>query len=145
MKAKKKEDAPATKAKTPRKSRPKSTTSAESHLEQRFRRIWAIVAADLPLEAQKKNVVTGRRYVYDFCIPCADVLIEVNGGTFAKGNSGHSSGTGIARDADKVNQAQIYGYDIFVLTVDKLTTEYITEIAEYCRAKGYFDERELNH
>lgn len=116
------------------KKQPKTITN-ESHLEQRFRRIWAVVAADLELVAQKKGVVAGRRFVYDFCVPSANVLIECNGGTWARGNSGHSSGTGIARDAEKVNQAQIYGYNIFVLTIDKLTTEYIASVAEYCREK----------
>lgn len=112
-----------------------SEAQNESHLEHRFRSIWALVAADLPLESQKKNVVPGRRFVYDFYIPDAGVLVECNGGTWARGNSGHSSGSGIARDAEKVNQAQVNGYNIFVLTNDKLTTEYLANIANFCRDK----------
>lgn len=105
----------------------------ESSLEKSFRSIWGIVAADLPLEAQKENIVTGRQYVYDFFVPSADVLIECNGGEWMRGNSGHSSGQGIQRDADKVNQAQRYGYNIFVITKEKLTVEYIGWIANFCR------------
>lgn len=113
----------------------KAEAIKESHLERRFRTLWGIVAADLPLEAQVKNIVPGRRYVYDFGVLDKLVLIECNGGTHMRGKSGHSSGAGIARDADKVNQAQVNGYNIFVLTNDKLTTEYLSMLAEYCRTK----------
>jgi very-short-patch-repair endonuclease len=107
----------------------------ESHLERRFRNIWSVVAADLPLESQKKGVVPGRRFIYDFYVPDAGVLIECNGGVWARGQSGHSSGTGIQRDAEKTNAAQINGYAIFVFTPDKLTTEYVSNVAEFCRAR----------
>lgn len=83
---------------------------------------------------QKKNVVPGRRFIYDFEIVGKNVLIECQGGVFSRGNSGHSSGTGIQRDAEKVNRAQMNGYTIFVLTPEKITIPYLTEIAEFCRS-----------
>lgn len=110
-------------------------TINESHLERRFKSIWESVAPELTLVEQKKGVVAGRRFVYDFLVLDAGVLVECNGGTWARGNSGHSSGSGIARDAEKVNQAQIFGYNIFVLTVDKLTKDYVENIANFCRDK----------
>ena len=120
---------------TTKKQCTKDEAIKESHLERRFRSIWAIVAADLPLQSQKKEVVPGRRFVYDFFVPDAGVLIECNGGVWAKGQSGHSSGAGIQRDAEKINAAQINGYAIFVFTPDKLTTEYISNVADFCREK----------
>lgn len=107
----------------------------ESHLERRFRSIWNVVAADLPIVPQKKNVVPGRRYAYDFCQEETMVLFEIQGGIYAKGKSGHSSGTGIMRDADKVNLGQINGYNTFVITPEKLTVEYLSMVARYVRTK----------
>jgi very-short-patch-repair endonuclease len=107
----------------------------ESHLERRFRNLWAVLAADLPLESQKKHVVPGRRYVYDFCLPSHKVLFEINGGEYMRGKSGHSSASGIQRDADKCNQGQIQGYDVFMLNSCHLTVEYVGMLARYIREK----------
>lgn len=46
---------------------------------------------------------TERNYRIDYAIPSHRVAIEVQGGIWAKGNSGHSSGKGIRRDMDKAN------------------------------------------
>jgi hypothetical protein len=110
------------------------TIKEESHLETRFKNIWALVAADLPIIHQKKHVIPGRRFVYDFEIIGKNVLVECQGGIFSRGNSGHSSGVGIQNDAEKVNRAQLNGYHIFQLTPEKLTVSYLTEIAEFCRS-----------
>ncbi len=56
-----------------------------------------------------------RLYRFDYAIPELKIGIEVNGGVWAKGNSGHSSGKGIMRDYDKSNLAQSLGWK--VLTV----------------------------
>jgi very-short-patch-repair endonuclease len=106
-----------------------------SHLELRFAKLWQAVAPDLDIVSQKKGVVAGRRFVYDFCIPQANVLIEVNGGVYSRGRSGHSSGAGIIRDATKVNEAQLAGFYIFVFTNEHLTKGYVSTIAEFCRLK----------
>jgi hypothetical protein len=118
-------------------------TTASSSLELRFERLWKAVAPDLSFISQLKGVVPGRRYVYDFFIPEANVLIEVNGGIHARGRSGHSSGTGIARDADKVNQAQFNHKAIMVLTSEQLTKEYVTHVANYCRQRT--NNKPANH
>lgn len=56
-----------------------------------------------------------RLYRFDYAIPEHKIGIEVNGGVWSKGNSGHSSGTGIMRDYEKSNLAQSLGWK--VLTV----------------------------
>ncbi len=58
---------------------------------------------------------TDRLYRFDYAIPELKIGIEVNGGVWAKGNSGHSSGKGIMRDYEKSNLAQAQGWK--VLTV----------------------------
>lgn len=115
-----------------RQTKRKSVTmshSKESHLEQRFERIWQKLAPTLVLEKQVKGIVPGRRYIYDFRY--GSCLFEINGGIFARGYSGHSSGAGIQRDAEKVNRGQLAGYSVFVLTIEKLTEEYIYELIQY--------------
>lgn len=104
-----------------------------SHLEQRFLTLWYSLAPDLPLEQQKTGIVPGRKYCYDFYCPKANALFEIQGGTYARGSSSHSSGKGIARDADKVNKAQLQGYLVFQLPSDHLTKEYVSELVDFCR------------
>ena len=49
--------------------------------------------------------VKGRKFRWDFCWKSARLLVEINGGTFTKG--AHSTGTGIRRDYEKNNLAQL--------------------------------------
>lgn len=46
---------------------------------------------------------TERQFRIDYAIPEYKIAIEQEGGIWMKGNSGHSSGTGIARDMEKNN------------------------------------------
>lgn len=65
---------------------------------------------------------TERLYRLDYAIPVdrsgneLKIAIEVQGGIWAKGNSGHSSGKGIKRDMDKSNLAQSLGW--FVIKIE---------------------------
>lgn len=60
----------------------------------------------------------GRRYELDYALPAIRVGVEVNGGQWMK--SGHSSGRGLHRDADKQNHAVAAGWAVFWLTTDML-------------------------
>lgn len=57
-------------------------------------------------------------YRFDKAIPVAadgsilKIAIEIQGGVWAKGNSGHSSGTGIMRDMDKATKANLEGWTL---------------------------------
>jgi len=46
---------------------------------------------------------TERQFRIDYAIPPHKIAIEQEGGIYMKGNSGHSSGIGIARDMEKNN------------------------------------------
>lgn len=107
----------------------------QSHLERRFANIWMEIAPELPLAREVSGIVPGRRYRYDFAYHPAKVLFEVNGGTYAKGRSGHSSHAGISRDADKTNRGQMAEYTVFLLTTDQLNREYISELIQFCLNK----------
>lgn len=67
---------------------------------------------------------TERLYRFDYAIPEYKVAIECNGGIWAKGNSGHSSGKGIMRDMDKNNLAQSLGWNLISVTPGQLMTSY---------------------
>lgn len=83
------------------------------------------------------QLIPGRKFRYDFwCMTWAhnlgrsnipskataagmiksQVLVECQGGVWLKGKSGHSSGTGITRDCEKLSLAAIQGYRVIVCT-----------------------------
>jgi len=55
---------------------------------------------------------TERQFRIDYAIPQYKIAIEQEGGIFMKGNSGHSSGTGIARDMEKNNLLVAKGWKL---------------------------------
>jgi len=78
---------------------------------------------------------TERLYRFDYAIPLKPrnsgelkIAIEQEGGIWAKGNSGHSSGTGIQRDMDKNNLAIAQGWVIIRRTPDQMMTSETIEL-----------------
>jgi very-short-patch-repair endonuclease len=53
----------------------------------------------------------GRRWRLDFAYPEKRIGIEVQGGIYVRG--AHSRGTGLERDYEKYNQAQVLGWDVY--------------------------------
>lgn len=77
---------------------------------------------------------TERLFRIDYAIPvlpdssCIKIAIEVNGGVWSKGNSGHSSGTGILRDYEKANFLQSMGWKLIIVTPDQLMTPRVIDL-----------------
>jgi hypothetical protein len=71
---------------------------------------------------------TERAYRFDYAIPEYKIAIEQEGGIHMKGNSGHSSGTGIQRDMDKNNLALSQGWVIIRRTPDQICTTETIEL-----------------
>ena len=68
-----------------------------------------------------------RKYRADYCWRAARVIVERNGGIWKKG--GHSSGTGLLRDYEKSNLAQLLGWTYLVYTPRQLDSgEAIEEL-----------------
>ena len=103
---------------------------AHSHLEQRFSAQWVVRYPDLPFEREhvvpawrtwaewkKASGLTTRAQPMraDFAWPAACVAVEIQGGTWGR-KSGHSSGSGIERDAIKTLLAQMDGWALIPLT-----------------------------
>ena len=56
-----------------------------------------------------------RKFAWDFCWPCERLLVDVQGGTWVA-NSGHTSGTGLERDCEKMVLATLAGYRVMFVT-----------------------------
>lgn len=102
-----------------------SDRACGSELEKRL--LEAVKAAGLPQPLREVPVIPGRRYRFDFCWPADDptpdyrgVLVEVQGGIWAKGKSGHSSGRGIQRDCEKLNLATLHGWRVLHITAEMI-------------------------
>ena len=60
--------------------------------------------------------IPGRRFRYDFAMH--NLLVEVQGGIW--GHMGHSTGTGITRDCEKLNLAVIEGWRVLHVTAEQI-------------------------
>lgn len=90
-----------------------------SHLEDTLALQFRL--AGTPIPEREYRALPGRRFKWDFAWPSpldgnGHLLLEVQGGTFAQGKSGHSSGMGVNRDCEKSNLATLAGWR--VLAVD---------------------------
>ena len=72
-------------------------------------------AARIPYQ-REVQAVAGRRYRWDFKV--GDYLVEIQGGTWSRTRTGHSTGAGIRRDAEKANAAVLAGYKVLFFTSD---------------------------
>lgn len=73
-----------------------------------------IAEAGLPEpEEELADIIPGRRFRFDLGWRDKRVLVELNGGVWSRGASGHSSGTGIQRDYEKAALCQLQGYRVF--------------------------------
>lgn len=57
-------------------------------------------------------------YRFDFAWPMSKVAVEINGSIWRKG--GHNTGAGLIRDYDKLNMAQMQGWNVFVFTTEQV-------------------------
>ena len=70
--------------------------------------------AGMPEPVTELRFAPPRRWRFDFCWPLAKVALEVDGGGWVNGR--HSRGTGIEKDAEKVNAAAALGYRVLRAT-----------------------------
>lgn len=69
-------------------------------------------------EAREYVAIPRRRFRWDYAWPTLKILVEIQGGVFLRGRSGHTSAAGVRRDATKNNLAVLYGYLPFQFTTD---------------------------
>ena len=82
-----------------------------SNLEDKL--AFHIRAIKLPKPVQQYKFHPTRRWKADFCWVEEKLIVEVQGGIWASHNgtkSGHTTGQGILRDCEKMNEAVLLGY-----------------------------------
>jgi very-short-patch-repair endonuclease len=123
-----------------------------SRLEAQFAHTWGKAYPSLPFsrevsippweawatERKALGLAKVRRaYVADFAWLDARVVVEVQGGTWVK--SGHSTGTGIQRDAIKALTAAAGGWVVLALTADMIGPQgsiWLPRVAEVIRQRA---------
>ena len=90
------------------------------------------------------HFLTDRLYRFDYAIPFGPdniilkIAIEQQGGIHCKGASGHSSGTGIARDMDKASLAAVNGWILIQRVPSDMCSQATIElIKSACKQRGY--------
>lgn len=72
--------------------------------------------AGLPAPKTEYRAIPERRFRWDMAFRESLILVEIQGGTWAKG--GHSTGLGITRDAEKANLATLNGWRLLFFTTE---------------------------
>jgi len=91
---------------------------SKSEIEDYFLTIFRELAPEYPTPERDKTFHPGRRWRFDFSWPSQRVAVEVEGGTWVHGR--HTRGAGYARDCEKYNQAQLYGWIVLRFPTDAL-------------------------
>ena len=77
-------------------------------------------AARIPMWQEQYRAIPGRKFAYDFAWLDKKVAVEVEGGTWSKEKSGHTSGKGYRANCQKYNLAQLNGWDVYRFTSDMI-------------------------
>ena len=75
-----------------------------------------IRAYGLPTPEREYKMVNDRKFRWDFAWPACRLVCECSGGIYIK--SGHTTPSGINRDAEKINLATLNGWHSLVVTAD---------------------------
>lgn len=122
---------------------------ARSGLETRFAAAWVVRCPDLPYQSQfvcpawrtfaeerkaQGLVKAARPMVADFAWPDAEVVVEIQGGTWVS-SRGHTSGKGIQRDLVKSALAQLGGWICIGLTAEMINEEWLARLEALLRSR----------
>lgn len=115
------------------KDKPLLVKSQSRKLADKFERIWKDLGGE-PWTPEYKFHPT-RKFLLDYAWPDIKVGLEINGGSWSK-ISGHNSGKGLNRDAEKGNLAQAEGWTYIVFTTDMVTLAWCTWLKELIERKS---------
>ena len=106
--------------------------ATRSRLQDAFINTWVLLGGDRDAWIEEYMFHPTRKWRFDFANPEAKIAVECNGGQWTK--SGHSSGRGLQRDAEKTNAANALGWTVYTLTTSMLSKrEAIGNVAEILR------------
>lgn len=102
-------------------------------LQDAFFNTWCMLGGDRDAWIEEYMFHPTRKWRFDFANLEAKIAVECNGGQWTK--SGHSSGRGLQRDAEKTNAANALGWTVYTLTTSMLSKrEAIGNVAEIMKA-----------
>lgn len=111
-----------------------------SHLEDRFHRNLKLKKLVAGLETQYRFHPV-RRWKMDFAWPELLLAVEIQGGTYSRKRSGHTTGTGTQRDYEKNNAAVLLGWQVLYFSSKDLKVPYLQVTMETTKLalshKGY--------
>jgi len=81
---------------------------------------FQISALGLPKPEREFVFHPARKWRFDFAWPLIKVAAEVDGGTWGKKKSGHTTGSGFAKDCKKGHAAAILGWRILHFPTDQI-------------------------
>lgn len=100
----------------------------QSNRELHFLRLWRMAPRPEPVAEHRFHPV--RRWRFDFAWPDQRVAVEIQGGTFSRGKSGHTSGVGVQRDCEKRNAATLLGWRVLFYTTKDLESRPVQVVEE---------------
>lgn len=98
----------------------------------------------LPVPVPEYRISQERRFRWDWAFVSYKILLEINGGVWKRGKSGHSSGTGIKRDMDKLNFATSLGWRTIAVEPSQLLKLETAELVRASILAGAVECRFLN-
>jgi hypothetical protein len=98
-----------------------------THLESQFADLWVTLYPAIDLQSEYQ-FHPHRRYRWDFAHPTSKVAIDIQGGVWMA-KSGHSGGTGLVKDYEKLNLAASLGWRVFLLAESMIDDYWLSLIA----------------
>lgn len=103
-----------------------------SSLEAKFLEGWASYAyMGFPLPTREYEFIPDRKFRLDFAWIPVKVGVEIQGGTWSAAKGGHTSGSGLNRAYEKMNEGQRLGWVILQLDAKYLSTAKIETTIRY--------------
>jgi hypothetical protein len=109
-----------------------SGPSGPSKLENAADTLFSLLGA--PEWVREHPGIPGRKFRFDFAWPEQMVAVEINGGIF-KAQSGHRSISGLERDYNKANLAQLHGWAYFQLSPRMIEPATVEAIIDFIKAR----------
>lgn len=102
-------------------------------LEDRFMGVWQQLEG--PELVREHRFHATRRWRFDFAYLQGRIAFEIQGGIYSP-QSGHRSFEGVQRDYEKINAAQLLGWQVFQLTSGDLKNlEFMQQLVDYTLAQ----------
>ena len=103
-----------------------------SKLEEKFITLWNQHYSSTVLSREVEGI-PNRRFRFDFAHLPTKTVIEINGGNYVGGT--HSRAECLASEYEKINLAQLNGYQVFILDGNMITLDWLSKIYEHILIK----------